>query len=58
MSSKHSCQPYCQTIGSPWWFRGVSLPSPEASEDDDNDFDDNDDKDGDACSPSDDEMST
>ena len=43
--------------GSPWWFRGVSLPSPEASEDDDNDFDDNDVEDGDASSPSDDEMS-
>ena len=44
--------------GSPWWFRGVSLPSPEASEDDDDDFDDDDDEDGDASSPSDDEMST
>ena len=45
--------------GSPWWFRGVSLPSPEASEDDDDDFDDdNDDDNGDASSPSDDGMST
>ena len=54
----NSCQPYCQMTGSPWWFRGVSLPSPEASEDDDDDFDDDDDEDGDASSPSDDEMST
>ena len=44
--------------GSPWWLCGVTLSSPEASEDDDDSDDDDDDEDGDASYSSSDEMST
>ena len=47
--------------GSPWWLRGDSCPSLEASEDEDDDGDsdnDDDDEDEDASLPSDDEMTT
>ena len=64
MSGERPCQPYYQTVGSPWWLHGVSIPfseafeDDEASKDDDDSDDDNDDEDGDASSSSANEMST